>query len=33
MKACISSSSEVIETTCKKPNIFSEDEVQKLLII
>jgi hypothetical protein len=33
MKACTSSSSQEIKTTCKKPNHFSEEDVQKLLIV
>jgi len=33
MKACTTSMSEEIKTTCKKPNSFSEEEVQNLLIV
>jgi|TARA_B110000259_G_scaffold21929_1_gene22649 predicted dehydrogenase len=33
MKACTTSTSQEIKTTCKKPNCFSEDEVKKLLIV
>ena len=33
MKACTTSSPQLIKTTCKKPNYFSEEEVQKLLIV
>ena len=33
MKACTTSTSQEIKTTCKKPNYFSEEEIKKLLII
>ena len=33
MKACTTTIPQEIKTTCKKPNFFSEDEAQKLLII
>lgn len=33
MKACTTSSSQEIKTSCNKPNYFSDDDVRKLLII
>jgi hypothetical protein len=33
MKACTTSTSQEIKTTCKKPNYFSEEEIRKLLIV
>ena len=33
MRACTTSSSQEIKTSCNKPNYFSEDDVRKLLII